>query len=59
MNNEEFIKYLKELNIYPTEEQLQKLEKFYNLLVEWNQKINLTRITTKEDLIKLNLLSLQ
>ena len=49
MNKEEFIKYLEELNIYPTEDQLQKLEKFYNLLVEWNQKINLTRITTKED----------
>ena len=49
MTNEEFIKYLKELNIYPTEEQLSKLEKFYNLLEEWNQKINLTRITTKED----------
>ena len=49
MTNEEFIKYLEELNIYPTEEQLQKLEKFYNLLVEWNEKINLTRITTKED----------
>ena len=49
MTNEEFIKYLEELNIYPTEEQLQKLEKFYNLLVEWNEKINLTRITTKDD----------
>ena len=49
MTNEEFIKYLEELNIYPTKEQLEKLEKFYNLLVEWNQKINLTRITTKED----------
>ena len=49
MTKEEFIKYLEELNIYPTEEQLQKLEKFYNLLVEWNEKINLTRITTKED----------
>ena len=49
MTKEEFIKYLEELNIYPTKEQLDKLEKFYNLLVEWNQKINLTRITTKED----------
>ena len=49
MTKEEFIKYLEELNIYPTKEQLEKLEKFYNLLVEWNQKINLTRITTKED----------
>ena len=49
MTNEEFIKYLEKLNIYPTKDQLDKLEKFYNLLVEWNQKINLTRITTKED----------
>ena len=49
MTKEEFIKYLKELNIYPTKEQLDKLDKFYNLLVEWNKKINLTRITTKED----------
>ena len=49
MTKEEFIKYLEELNIYPTKEQLEKLEKFYNLLVEWNKKINLTRITTKED----------
>ena len=49
MTNEEFIKYLEKLNIYPTKEQLDKLEKYYNLLVEWNQKINLTRITTKED----------
>ena len=49
MNREEFIKELEKLNIKPTPEQLNKLEKFYNLLVEWNQKINLTRITTKED----------
>ena len=49
MTKEEFIKYLEELNIYPTEEQLEKIEKFYKLLVEWNKKINLTRITTKED----------
>ena len=49
MTNEEFIKYLEELNIYPTKEQLEKLEKFYNLLVEWNQKINLTRITDEKD----------
>ena len=33
MNKEEFIKYLKELNIEPTKEQLNKLDKFYNLLV--------------------------
>ena len=49
MNKEEFIKYLEELNIYPTEEQLIKLDKFYKLLISWNEKINLTRITEEKD----------
>jgi 16S rRNA (guanine527-N7)-methyltransferase len=49
MNKELFLEELKKLNINPTEEQLTKLDKFYNLLVEWNQKINLTRITSEED----------
>ena len=49
MNKEAFFRYLKELNIIPTEEQLQKLENYYNLLIEWNKKINLTRIISKED----------
>ena len=49
MNKEEFINELEKLNIKPTEEQLNKLDKFYNLLVEWNQKINLTRIIEEQD----------
>ena len=49
MNKDEFIKYLEELNIYPTEDQLIKLDKFYYLLIEWNEKINLTRITEEKD----------
>lgn len=49
MNKNEFIKYLEELNIYPTEDQLEKLNKFYNLLIEWNEKINLTRIVDEKD----------
>jgi len=49
MTNEEFIKYLEELNIYPTEDQLIKLDKFYHLLISWNEKINLTRITEEKD----------
>ncbi len=49
MNKNEFIKYLEELNIYPTEEQLIKLDKFYKLLIIWNEKINLTRITEEKD----------
>lgn len=49
MNKNEFIKYLEELNIYPTKEQLEKLNKFYHLLIEWNEKINLTRIVDEKD----------
>ena len=49
MNKEEFLKELEELNIIPTNIQLEQLEKFYQLLIEWNEKINLTRITNKED----------
>jgi len=49
MNKNEFIKYLEELNIYPTQDQLNKLDKFYNLLIEWNEKINLTRIVDEKD----------
>ena len=49
MNKEEFIKYLEELNIYPTQDQLDKLNKFYHLLIEWNEKINLTRIVDEKD----------
>ncbi len=49
MTKEEFIEALKELNIILNKDQFDKLEEFYNLLIEWNEKINLTRITTKED----------
>ena len=49
MTEKEFIEEVKKLGITPAKEQLQQLEKFYRLLIEWNQKINLTRITEKED----------
>ena len=49
MKENEFIKELEKLNILLTEEQLFKLDKFYNLLISWNEKINLTRIVSKED----------
>ena len=49
MNKEEFINELKRIQIVLTEEQLEKLDKFYELLIEWNKKINLTRIVNKED----------
>ena len=49
MNKEEFISAVKELGIELAEEQLIKLDKFYNLLIDWNEKINLTRITEEQD----------
>ena len=49
MTKEEFIVALKEINITLSNEQLKKLDLFYKLLVEWNNRINLTRIIEEED----------
>jgi 16S rRNA (guanine527-N7)-methyltransferase len=49
MNKELFIEELKKLNIKLSEKQLNQLDKYYELLIEWNEKINLTRITEYED----------
>ena len=49
MKINEFIDALKKLNIEVSKEQLNQFEEYYNLLVEWNKKINLTRIIDKED----------
>ncbi len=49
MTKEEFIKEIKKLGLSPTPLQLEQLEKYYNMLINWNEKINLTRITKKED----------
>ena len=49
MNKEEFLQELAKINIYPSTDQINQLEKFYQLLIEWNQKLNLTRITLKEE----------
>ncbi len=49
MTKEVFIEELKKLNIFLNLEQLDKLDKYYNLLIEWNNKINLTSITKKDD----------
>lgn len=40
---------LKENKIEPAEEIFDKLEKYYNLLIEYNSKVNLTAITEKND----------
>ena len=49
MTKEQFINELTKLNINITEEQLNKLNKFYQLLITWNEKINLTTITKESD----------
>lgn len=49
MNYENFIEKVKELGINLTNNQLSQLERYYELLVEWNNKINLTRIIEKAD----------
>ena len=50
MTEEQFIKELEQINISLTQEQLSKLELFYKLLIDWNKKINLTRIIEKKDI---------
>lgn len=52
---EKFINKLTQLfeknNISLTEEQKQQFYKYYSLLIEWNEKFNLTAITEMEDVI--------
>lgn len=48
MNLEAFKKELEKLNININDKQLKQLEDYYNLLIEWNNKINLTAITEKD-----------
>jgi len=49
MNKEDLIEALKDINIDINEKQLEQLDQFYNLMIEWNEKINLTRITEKKE----------
>lgn len=49
MDRELFILEAGKLNINLSDEMLNQLEKYYELLVEWNEKINLTAITDKNE----------
>ena len=49
MNKEEFLEECKKINVELTEEQINQLNQFYQLMIEWNEKINLTRITEEQD----------
>lgn len=49
MNKKEFIEEIQKMGICLNSNQLNQLEKYYSLLIEWNQKINLTAITLEEE----------
>lgn len=42
--------YLKQINIEPTEEIMNNFERFSKLLIEWNEKVNLTAITDPKEI---------
>lgn len=49
MSKEELYEELEKLGIFLNNNQKDKLEKLYNILIEENKKINLTRIVERED----------
>lgn len=49
MNQSDFEKYLGDLSISLTEKQKEQLEKYYELLVEYNKVMNLTGITEHDE----------
>lgn len=49
MNKKEFISELEKLNIKLTKEQLYLLDEYYKMLIEYNERVNLTRITDEKD----------
>ena len=48
MDKQEFISELEKLNIKITDKQQYQLEQYYNLLIKWNEFMNLTGITDKK-----------
>lgn len=49
MNKDLFVEEVTKLGIEVTPEKMAKLEQFYKLLIDWNEKINLTTIIREED----------
>ena len=45
----DFVQRLKDFNIKINDEQIKKFMNYMNLLLEWNEKINLTAITQPEE----------
>ncbi|MEB6232821.1 16S rRNA (guanine(527)-N(7))-methyltransferase RsmG [Mammaliicoccus sciuri] len=49
MNEQTFIDTLKESGITLSDKQISQFETYFEMLVEWNEKINLTAVTEKEE----------
>lgn len=50
-NNNLLLEGLKQLNISPSQEMLQKFEMYFDLLIHWNTMINLTSITEADEVV--------
>ena len=48
MNPQKFTQYLAEQDIVLTEKQLDQFAIYYQTLIEWNEKVNLTAITDQD-----------
>ena len=51
-----FIEDCNSLHFYPTREQLEQLQDFFELMIAYNKKVNLTAITDFEEVCKLHFL---
>ena len=51
MNIDEFKNEVEKLGIKVTDSVIDLLERYYNLLIEYNEKINLTTITDKQEVL--------
>ncbi|WP_277679793.1 16S rRNA (guanine(527)-N(7))-methyltransferase RsmG [Gracilibacillus dipsosauri] len=49
MNKEQFRNSLQEKGIHVSDEQMEQFDTYYRVLVEWNEKMNLTAITDEEE----------
>lgn len=49
MNPEQFMNALKSHGIELTDKQLKQFDVYFQMLVDWNEKVNLTALTAKED----------
>lgn len=49
MKNNELMEALKKINVFCTQKELDQLNKYFELLISWNEKINLTAIVERDE----------